>query len=88
MYNIVILSFVGVPVSLILDDVNANYIIISLFIYFAATVTLCLVFIPKVITIWASKGTSFVSYIYIYIFDKLILIFSANSANACFFIIL
>ncbi|XP_072029936.1 gamma-aminobutyric acid type B receptor subunit 2-like [Amphiura filiformis] len=47
-YNIVILSFVGVPVSLILDDVNANYLIISLFIFFAATVTLCLVFIPKV----------------------------------------
>ncbi|XP_072046213.1 gamma-aminobutyric acid type B receptor subunit 2-like [Amphiura filiformis] len=48
-YNIVILSFVGVPVTIILDnDVNSNYLIISLFIFFAATVTLCLVFVPKV----------------------------------------
>ena len=47
-YNVVILSFIGVPVSFVLDDVDFHFIIISIFIIFATTLTLCLVFIPKV----------------------------------------
>lgn len=47
-YNVVVLSFVGVPVSLVLDDVNAHYAIIANFVFFATTLTLCMVFVPKV----------------------------------------
>ncbi|XP_072027770.1 gamma-aminobutyric acid type B receptor subunit 1-like [Amphiura filiformis] len=47
-YNIVILSFVGVPVSIILDDVDAHYVITGVFIFVSATGTLCLIFLPKV----------------------------------------
>ncbi|XP_063956536.1 gamma-aminobutyric acid type B receptor subunit 1-like isoform X1 [Lytechinus pictus] len=46
-YNVVVLSFVGVPVSLVLDDVNAHYAIIANFVFFATTLTLCMVFVPK-----------------------------------------
>ncbi|XP_038052112.1 gamma-aminobutyric acid type B receptor subunit 1-like [Patiria miniata] len=46
-YNTVILSFIVVPVSLILDEVNARYVIMSIFNVFATTLTLCLVFVPK-----------------------------------------
>ncbi|XP_071490406.1 gamma-aminobutyric acid type B receptor subunit 1-like [Diadema antillarum] len=46
-YNVVVLSFVGLPVSLVLDDVNAHYAIIATFIFFATTLTLCMVFVPK-----------------------------------------
>ncbi|XP_022083422.1 gamma-aminobutyric acid type B receptor subunit 1-like isoform X2 [Acanthaster planci] len=47
-YNTVILSFTVVPVSLILDEVDARYAIVSFFTLFATTLTLCLVFVPKV----------------------------------------
>ncbi|XP_072029935.1 gamma-aminobutyric acid type B receptor subunit 1-like [Amphiura filiformis] len=49
-YNVVILSFIGVPVSFVLDDIDAHFIIISMFLIFATTLTLCLVFIPKLMT--------------------------------------
>lgn len=48
-YNVVIACVAGVPVSLILNDRPAiRYVIISLFVIFCTTITLCLVFIPKV----------------------------------------
>ncbi|XP_033640526.1 gamma-aminobutyric acid type B receptor subunit 1-like isoform X2 [Asterias rubens] len=46
-YNIVILSFIIVPVTFILDEVNARFVIMSTFVFFATTLTLCLVFVPK-----------------------------------------
>ena len=48
-YNVVIMCVIGVPISYILsDDQDASYIIISIFIIFCTTGTLCLVFVPKV----------------------------------------
>ncbi|XP_072040017.1 gamma-aminobutyric acid type B receptor subunit 2-like [Amphiura filiformis] len=47
-YTVVIMSFVGVPVSFIVDEPNAHYVLISIFILFSTTVTLCLIFIPKI----------------------------------------
>ena len=48
-YNVVILCMVGVPIALIMkDQVDAAYALISLFIFFATTLTTCLVFVPKV----------------------------------------
>ncbi|XP_071854123.1 gamma-aminobutyric acid type B receptor subunit 1-like isoform X2 [Apostichopus japonicus] len=46
-YTVVVLSFVGAPVALAIDDVALHYALISTFIFFATTLTLCLVFIPK-----------------------------------------
>ncbi len=41
---------VGVPIALMMkEQLDASYVLISLFIFFATTVTICLVFIPKVI---------------------------------------
>jgi len=40
---------IGVPVALMMkEEVDACYTLISLFIFFATTLTICLVFIPKV----------------------------------------
>lgn len=47
-YTVVVLSFVGAPVALAVDDVAVHYALISMFIFFATTLTLCMVFIPKV----------------------------------------
>ena len=47
-YTVVIMSFTGVPVSLVVDEPNAYYALLSSFILFSTTLTLCLVFIPKV----------------------------------------
>ncbi|XP_077989812.1 gamma-aminobutyric acid type B receptor subunit 1-like [Glandiceps talaboti] len=48
-YNVVILSFVGVAVSLIMSHkVDASYLLISMFIFFATTLTQCMVFVPKI----------------------------------------
>lgn len=61
-YTVVVLSFVGAPVALAIDDVALHYALISTFIFFATTLTLCLVFIPKVgcsrsVTISGSGGS-------------------------------
>lgn len=48
-YNVVIMCVIGAPISYILsDEQDAMYIIISVFILFCTTGTLCLVFVPKV----------------------------------------
>ncbi len=48
-YNVVVLCLVGVPIALMMkEQLDASYVLISLFIFFATTVTICLVFIPKV----------------------------------------
>ena len=48
-YNVAIMCVLGVAVSFVLkDELNASFIIISIFIIFCTTGTLCLVFVPKV----------------------------------------
>ncbi|XP_038052380.1 gamma-aminobutyric acid type B receptor subunit 1-like [Patiria miniata] len=47
-YNILILSFIGAPVSFILEEQNALYVLQAALIWLAATLTLCVVFIPKI----------------------------------------
>ncbi|KAI0214291.1 Gamma-aminobutyric acid type B receptor subunit 2 [Lamellibrachia satsuma] len=50
LYNVVILCMIGVPVALMMkEEVDACYTLISLFIFFATTLTICLVFVPKII---------------------------------------
>nr|XP_006813973.1 PREDICTED: gamma-aminobutyric acid type B receptor subunit 2 [Saccoglossus kowalevskii] len=49
-YNVVVMCVIGVALSfLITNNPNATFGIISLFILFCTTVTLCLVFLPKLI---------------------------------------
>ncbi|XP_074660588.1 gamma-aminobutyric acid type B receptor subunit 2-like [Tubulanus polymorphus] len=49
-YNVVIMCVSGAAISFIIkDQLNAAFIIISLFIIFCTTITLCLVFVPKLI---------------------------------------
>ncbi|XP_042218795.1 uncharacterized protein LOC121863980 isoform X3 [Homarus americanus] len=49
-YNVVIMCIIGVPISYILsDEQDASYLIISVFIIFCTTGTLCLVFVPKML---------------------------------------
>ena len=48
-YNVAIMCVLGVAVSFVLmDHLNASFTIISIFIIFCTTGTLCLVFVPKV----------------------------------------
>ena len=47
-YNVLVLATIGVPMSFILTDTTQHYAIQALFLFFATTVTLCFVFIPKV----------------------------------------
>jgi len=48
-YNVVIMCVIGGAVSFILaDEQDVSYVIISIFIIFCTTGTLCLVFVPKV----------------------------------------
>ena len=48
-YNVVILSVIGVPVSMVIEDSqNAAFAMTALLIIFCTTVTVCLVFVPKV----------------------------------------
>lgn len=48
-YCVVITCVAGVPVTFLVGDrPDAAYVIIALFVIFATTVTLCLVFGPKV----------------------------------------
>lgn len=49
-YNVVVLCLIGVPIALIMkEEIEASYVLISLFIMFATTLTICLVFIPKIV---------------------------------------
>ena len=49
LYNVAIMCILGVAVSFVLQEhQNASFIIISIFIIFCTTGTLCLVFVPKV----------------------------------------
>jgi hypothetical protein len=49
-YNIVIICFVGVPINHILreDQITARFILRNCFVIFCTTLTLCILFIPKV----------------------------------------
>ncbi|VDP08397.1 unnamed protein product [Soboliphyme baturini] len=48
-YNVVVMCALGVAISFILQDrVNESFILISSFVIFCTTLTLCLVFVPKV----------------------------------------
>ncbi|XP_038052445.1 gamma-aminobutyric acid type B receptor subunit 1-like [Patiria miniata] len=47
-YNVLILSFVGAPVSFILEERNAHYALVATLIWLATTLTLCVVFVPKI----------------------------------------
>ena len=48
-YNVVVLCLIGVPTAVMIrDQVDAAYLLTSLFTFFATTLTICLVFIPKV----------------------------------------
>ena len=48
-YNVVVLCLIGLPVGLLMkDQLDASYVLVSLFVLFATSLTLCLVFIPKV----------------------------------------
>ena len=48
-YNVVIMCVSGAAISFIIKDrQDAAYLIIGLFIIFCTTITLCLVFLPKV----------------------------------------
>ncbi|KAK3594105.1 hypothetical protein CHS0354_040872 [Potamilus streckersoni] len=51
-YNIVIMCACGAAVSVVItDQPTSSFVIISLFIIFCTTITLCLVFAPKVVEI-------------------------------------
>ncbi|XP_041352638.1 gamma-aminobutyric acid type B receptor subunit 1-like isoform X2 [Gigantopelta aegis] len=48
-YNVIVLSIVGVPISLVLNEkCSLEYGLISTFIILGTTVTQCLIFVPKV----------------------------------------
>ncbi|KAK3928408.1 Gamma-aminobutyric acid type B receptor subunit 2 [Frankliniella fusca] len=49
-YNVVIMCVMGAAISFVLSDKQeASFIIISSFILFCTTATLCLVFVPKIV---------------------------------------
>ncbi|KAK6634896.1 hypothetical protein RUM44_000143 [Polyplax serrata] len=49
-YNVVIMCVMGAAISFVLSDKqDASFIIISVFIIFCTTATLCLVFVPKLV---------------------------------------
>ncbi|XP_033646590.1 gamma-aminobutyric acid type B receptor subunit 2-like [Asterias rubens] len=47
-YNVLILSFICAPVSFVLEERNVNYVLVATTIWLATTLTLCVVFIPKI----------------------------------------
>lgn len=48
-YNVTIMCVLGVAISAVLNEQkNASFLLISVFIIFCTTGTLCLVFVPKV----------------------------------------
>ncbi|KAL9965837.1 hypothetical protein ACROYT_G029691 [Oculina patagonica] len=51
-YNVVILSVVGVPAAMMIENAqNVTFALTAFFIIFCTTVTLCLVFVPKFIAV-------------------------------------
>ncbi|XP_072016015.1 gamma-aminobutyric acid type B receptor subunit 2-like [Amphiura filiformis] len=48
-YTVVIVSFTGLPVQFFVADPNANFALMAIFILFPTTLTLCLVFVPKIL---------------------------------------
>ncbi|XP_068624741.1 gamma-aminobutyric acid type B receptor subunit 2 [Battus philenor] len=49
-YNVLIMCIMGAPIALVLaDHKDALFILISIFIIFCTTATLCLVFVPKLL---------------------------------------
>jgi 7 transmembrane sweet-taste receptor of 3 GCPR. len=56
-YNVVLMCIMGAAISFVISDKqDASFVIISLFILFCTTATLCLVFVPKVRFILWSFG--------------------------------
>lgn len=56
-YNVVILSILGVAItSVIRDHQNATFAITAVFTIFCTTLTLCFVFLPKVTKLWSPDG--------------------------------
>ncbi|GFR27198.1 gamma-aminobutyric acid type B receptor subunit 2 [Trichonephila clavata] len=54
-YNVVIMCVIGAALSFVLrEQQDAAFIIISIFIMFCSTTTLCLVFVPKLLELWAN----------------------------------
>lgn len=48
-YNVMIMCVLGVAISAVLNEQrNSAFILIAVFIIFCTTLTLCLVFVPKV----------------------------------------
>ena len=47
-YNVVIFSALGVPMSYLLENTNYTYAVVTGLIVFCTTLTLCLLFFPKV----------------------------------------
>ncbi|CAM1321031.1 GABBR2 (predicted) [Pycnogonum litorale] len=57
-YNVVIMCSTGAAISFVLkDQQDASFIIISIFIIFCTTGTLCLVFVPKLVELKRSPGS-------------------------------
>ncbi|XP_072040114.1 gamma-aminobutyric acid type B receptor subunit 2-like [Amphiura filiformis] len=50
-YNVVIFSALGVPMSYLLENTNYTYAVVTGLIVFCTTLTLCLLFFPKVVSI-------------------------------------
>ncbi|KAG8199600.1 hypothetical protein JTE90_009436 [Oedothorax gibbosus] len=54
-YNVVIMCVIGAALSFVLrEQQDAAFVIISIFIMFCSTTTLCLVFVPKLLELWAN----------------------------------
>lgn len=64
-YNVVIMCVTGAAIAIVLSDrKDASFILISVFIIFCTTATLCLVFVPKVspnnkLSLYSSANTCF-----------------------------
>ena len=59
-YNVVIMCVIGAPLSYILtDQQDVSFGIISIFIIFCTTGTLCLVFVPKVPPVYCNVPVAF-----------------------------
>ncbi len=54
-YNVGIMCIIGAAVSFLTrDQPNVQFCIVALVIIFCSTITLCLVFVPKVSSVWTS----------------------------------
>ncbi|XP_025088276.1 gamma-aminobutyric acid type B receptor subunit 2-like [Pomacea canaliculata] len=57
-YNVAVLCVVGVPVNFLINDENhmGSYLITSAFIILAVSITLCIVFLPKLYTVYRNPS--------------------------------